>query len=253
MSTATLPRVALRPLAIPNEHGGWGFLLEPAVLAIALVPSRAGVALAMALVAAFFLRHPLRLASRDVMLRKRYPRTVACAKLAAIYGAIAAGFFALAIAWSSAATMVPLVAVVPFLAAQFVFDVRNDGRALTAELCGAVAAAGGGAACALAGQGGATLAIVVATLSLARSIPSVLYVRSLLRHAPFAPAIAAHVLAIAIVGVIADVRLTIVPLALLARCIAARFRLVTARRVGLEEVGWGIVATIVWALLLTLR
>jgi hypothetical protein len=243
--------VALRPLAIPNEHGGWGFLLEPVVLALAIAPSRAGSALAIALIAAFFLRHPLRLAARDLMLRKRYPRTMACANLALVYGSAAALCFAIAVSWSSAAIAVPFLLAAPFLAVQFSYDVRNRGRELTAELCGAIAAAAGGAACVLAASGGTLTAVVVATLAVSRSVPSILYVRSLLRGSAAMPAMLAHVLATIGAFIVAPIAI-VVPVALLIRCAAARFRgALTAKRVGMEEVGWGVIATTAWAMVLT--
>ena len=243
--------VALRPLAIPNEHGGWGFLLEPVVLAIAVAPSRAGVALALALIAAFFLRHPLRLAARDFLMRKRYPRTMACANLALAYGSAAALCFALAVSWSSVAIAVPFLVAAPFLALQFFYDVRNRGRELTAELCGAIAAAAGGAACVLAGGGGTLLAIAIATLAITRSVPSILYVRSLLRGSAAMPAVLAHALAVVAAFIVAPMAI-VVSVVLLLRCLFARFRgALTAKRVGMEEVAWGAIATIVWAIVLT--
>ena len=249
MTTAALPRVALRPLAIPNEHGGWGILLEPVVLALAVAPSVAGIALALALIAAFFLRHPLRLAARDLMLTKRYPRTIACAKLAAAYGAAALLFFGVAVAMSSVAIVIPLVIVSPFLALQFFYDIGNRGRELTPELCGAIAAAGGGAACVMGGR--QELALAVAVLALCRSIPSILYVRSLLRGSSKLPGIAAHALAVPAVALTAPLSAVVVPIALLARCVAGQFRRgLTARRVGVEEVAWGAVTTIALAVLM---
>jgi uncharacterized membrane protein HdeD (DUF308 family) len=250
MTTAALPRVALRPLAIPNEHGGWGILLEPVVLALAVAPSTAGLALSLALVAAFFLRHPLRFAVRDLMLGKRYPRTIACGKLALAYGTAALILFAMAVAMASGTMAIPLLVVSPFLAVQFFYDVRNRGRELTPELCGAIAAAAGGAACVMAGRGGASLAMLIAILALCRSVPSVLYVRSLLRGSSAVPGVFAHVLAVVGVALFAPAAAIAVPLALLARCVAGHLRRgLTARRVGVEEVAWGVVATVVLATL----
>src|SRR5688500_18906091 len=241
--------VALRPLAIPNEHGGWGFLLEPVVLALAIAPSRAGFALASALVAAFFLRHPLRLAARDLIMRKHYPRTVACANLALAYGSAAAVCFAIAVSLSSAAIAIPFLIAAPFLAAQFFYDVRNHGRELAAEVCGAVAAAAGGAACVMAGRGGTSIAVLVAVLALCRSIPSVLYVRSLLRGSTAWTGIVAHLVAVITVALAAPLAAIVVPLALLARCAAGAFRRgLTARRGGMEGVGWGVVVTVALAM-----
>lgn len=241
MTADALPRVALRPLAIPNEHGGWGILLEPVVLALAIAPSIAGLALGLALVAAFFLRHPLRFAARDVMFGKRYRRTIACAKLAVGYGSAALILFAIAVAMSSVAIVIPLLIASPFLAVQFFYDVRNRGRELAPELCGAIAAAAGGIACVMAGRGEMFMALLVGMLAVSRAVPSVLFVRSLLRGSSVVPGIVTHVLAVFAVALVAPSVVVAVPLALLARCVVGHFRRgLTARRVGGEEVAWGV-------------
>jgi hypothetical protein len=245
-------RVALRPLAIPNEHGAWSFVLEPLVLALLIAPSKGGVALTIAIVAAFFLRHPLRLLTRDLMSRKRYPRTAACATLAGVYGAASLVFLGLAIAASSLLIALPLLLAVPFLALQFLHDVRNQGREFVAETCGAIAAAAGGAACVLASPtAGARIALVVAVLALTRSLPSILYVRALLRKSSVVPGLIAHALSCVLIAALVarlgfSPLLIAVPLLLLARCVAAQSRpSLTARRLGLEDLGWGVVVTLV--------
>ena len=53
--------VPWKAVALPAEHGGWGFLTEPVVLGLVLAPSAAGLCLALAALAAFLTRHPLRL------------------------------------------------------------------------------------------------------------------------------------------------------------------------------------------------
>lgn len=50
---------SLRALALPAEHGGWGFVLEPVVLGLLVCPSRPGGALALAATATFLAHHPL--------------------------------------------------------------------------------------------------------------------------------------------------------------------------------------------------
>ena len=79
MSSATaISGVALKPIVIPNEHGGWGFLLEPVILGLLVAPSWAGVLIAVAAVFGFLTRQPLKFAMQDAMRGKRYPRTRLC-------------------------------------------------------------------------------------------------------------------------------------------------------------------------------
>ena len=41
-------RVRLRSIALPTEHGGWGFTLEPILLGLLVAPTWAGFGLAVA-------------------------------------------------------------------------------------------------------------------------------------------------------------------------------------------------------------
>src|SRR4051794_26497589 len=84
------PRVSLQRVLIPSEHGGWGFLFEPILLGLLVAPSWVGLALALAAVSAFLVRHPLKLALADRRRGKRYPRTVVAEKLALGLGILAA-------------------------------------------------------------------------------------------------------------------------------------------------------------------
>ena len=77
------PRVSLRPLALPAEHGGWGFLLEPIALGLAVRPSWGGALIAIAFACGFLTRQPLRLAMQDRLRGKSYPRTRWCWTFAA--------------------------------------------------------------------------------------------------------------------------------------------------------------------------
>ena len=254
MATAiTELRVAWRPLAIPNEHGGWGFLLEPLLLGFAVAPSHAGAAVIVAMVAAFFARHPLRLAVRDWTLGRQYPRTRACTWLAIAYGVPAIVALLAAIALSSPTLLIPFALALPLVLVQFTYDVRNSGRELVAEVCGAAAAAAGGAACVLAGGGDARKAQLVAGLGVCRAVPTVIYVRSLLRRDGFGSSLLLHALAVGGAGVLGRVAsvpalVLIAPVALLIRAAVAPLRPIpAARRVGIEEVIWGIATTIVLA------
>ena len=95
------------------------------------------------------------------------------------------------------------------------------------------------------------MAVLIAILALCRSVPSVLYVRSLLRGYSMLPGIGAHLLAVVAVARFAPPVAVAVPVALLARCVAGHFRHgLTARRVGMEEVGWGVAALVFLAAIL---
>src|SRR5215472_11598321 len=64
-------------LVLPKEHGSWSLALEPVALGLLIAPSVAGGALAVAAVAVFFLRRPLKL-GLAAKTDPRRPMAVAC-------------------------------------------------------------------------------------------------------------------------------------------------------------------------------
>jgi hypothetical protein len=226
-------RVALRPLALPAEHGAWGFLLEPIALGLLIAPSMTGVLIALGSVSAFLARHPLKLALHDWLRGKSYPRTRACAWLAAGYGALACALFA----FVPLRALLFLALALPFALAQFAYDVRGRGRALAPELFGVIAS--GAIAASIASD--ATLWLLLAL----RGVPSLLYVRSALRGTPRAPMIAAHVLAVIVAASIKPIA-GFAMLLLLLRAIPAVKA--PAKIVGMRELAWGAITVGLFAL-----
>jgi hypothetical protein len=194
--TAKATKVALRPLALPTEHGGWGFVLEPVLLALLVAPSFAGMLIAFGLIAAFMTRHPLKLVAADVLRRRFYPRTRVCILLSAGYGSVAAVLL-LSGAWMAGGLVLfsLTVALVP-AAVQFWFDARNQSRALVAELSGTISSVLVAAAIVLAGDGTVAVAFAVLVLALSRGAPTIIFVRAALRNGNRLPSLALHLVAI---------------------------------------------------------
>jgi hypothetical protein len=126
-------------------------------------------------------RQPLRLWLGDLLRRKRYPRTLWAAAFAVLFGAIAAAALAWASALSAASFWMPIAFAALLLLPQLVYDVRNRGRTLAAELLGA--AGPGALASAVARASGWQMpeALALGLIVIARAVPSVLYVRARLR------------------------------------------------------------------------
>jgi hypothetical protein len=227
--------LALRPLALPFEHGAWGFLLEPIVLGMLVAPSREGAYIAIGIVAAFLVRQPLRLAMHDRQQRKRYPRTAACEALALAYGTVAAIAFAMA----GIAPLLPLIAALPLAAIQFTLDLRNHGRTLTAELCGGLAAGATATAIALAASLPLAYALTLWALLALRTVPSILYVRAALRGGSRAPMLAAHAGAVIAAALLAQFA-ALPMLVLFARAWPPADGM-RARDIGIREVVYGVV------------
>ncbi|MFH1331086.1 MAG: YwiC-like family protein [Actinomycetota bacterium] len=62
-------------MALPTEHGGWGFAQEPVLLGPAVDPSLVGSAVAAAAPAVFPGRRPPGLVAADLRRGQRLPRT----------------------------------------------------------------------------------------------------------------------------------------------------------------------------------
>ena len=131
----------LRSVALPTEHGAWGFLAESALIGLVLAPAWGGGLAAVAGVSAFLLGHPLRILLLDRQRGVVSERTQAAAWLAAFYATVAAA----AGAWLWVAVprpwWLPVVGALPLAALQLVATLRNTARTLTAQLAGAVAVA----------------------------------------------------------------------------------------------------------------
>lgn len=235
--------VSIRPLALPAEHGAWGLLLEPLVLALLVAPSAAGFLIGFGSLAAFLARQPLKLAARD-WLGRRYPRTAVCELLAAAN--LVAAVLAFASAWRVAGwtPFMALLPAIPLAVIQFAQDVRMRSRTLVAEVCGAAAPATLAAAIALAGGRAMGIALGLAALVLARSVPAVLFVRSAFSPKPKrAMTVTTHGLAVIgatnlwLIG-IAPWTAIVAMLALFTRSLLPTTGL-PARTIGFREVGWG--------------
>ena len=200
----TAARPALRPLALPAEHGGWGFLFEPILLGLLVRPSWAGALVAVAALFGFLIRHPLKLALQDLLRDRSYPRTMYCWIIAGAYAAAAAIALAAAVSLGGLALFIPLGLVAPLALTQVLYDANNRSRMILPELSGAAAMSSIAAAIAIAGGMRLVPALGLAGVIVARTIPSISYVRTLLQrsHGKTAsswPALALHLAAFAIV------------------------------------------------------
>lgn len=250
MSTAVYvlpqPRPSLRPIALPTEHGGWGFLVEPILLAMLVAPSRAGALVALAYAFGFLTRQPLRFALQDARRGRVYPRTRWCWLFASAYAAAALLALAGAIALRGWTIVIPIGLVAPLGLTQILYDAHNRSRSLLPELAGAAAMCSGAAAVAIAAGMRIVPALALSGIVVARALPSIVYVRTLLGHTkPKWPALALHVAAIAFVALFAS-NMAIVAMALL--FVRAAWGLAhpppRAQKIGWTEIVFGLVTVL---------
>lgn len=255
MSTLT---TSFRRLVVPKEHGSWSLAFEPVALGLVVAPSAPGAALALAIAAGFFVRRPLKLACASA---PSDPRRIASAMWTMAFSVAAL----LALSFTAAhvgnlAPLWPLLLAAPCGAAFLWFDLRNDMREAEAELAGSAAFAVLPAAFAILAGWSTPAALGLAALMLARSVPTVLTVRTYLRlnkrqsvSTAIAPAVAFGALflcvAFALRGFIPLAAL-IIPLVLALRTVlfVAPFRPAwSARHVGMFEGILGVISLVVLA------
>lgn len=240
--------IALRPLALPSEHGGWGFLCEPILLGLLVAPSWSGALIAVAAVFGFLARHPLKLALQDLVRGRSYPRTTYCRALAAGYLFVAAFALASAVAMSGVRILVPLAFAAPLAMAQVVYDAYNRSREMLPEISGAAAMASVASAIAVAGNVETMTAFGLAGILIARFVPAIFYVRALLGRFPARIALALHVVAVVAVAVYAPLLVVGAMIVLLLRAVwGFTHEPPPAKTIGWREIVFGIVTVVLVA------
>lgn len=256
---ATTPR--LRSIALPPEHGSWGFLLEPLLLGLLVAPSMTGIWLTFGVIGLFMARQPARIALIDWQRGKRYARTRLAEQLTAAFGAVGIAGFALALALGGITNLLPFALGIPLALIVFASYSNNRGRDLLPELAGAAALALAAFSLALAGGESVGVGLALWVIVLARNLPSILYIRARLRLdkvQPFTPvpAVATHLAGC--VGVGAFVALGYAPWLALAAMLVLTARAVyglspyrqrvRVQAIGFLEIFYGLLTVVLVAL-----
>ena len=246
--------VPARSIALPVEHGAWGFLFEPLAAGMLVAPSAAAPFILLLVAGAFLTRQPLKFLLGDFLQKKYLPRTAVALRFALIFGGISLlGLFG-SLVFAPIESFIPFIIVAPLVVYLIAQDAARQTRQLLPELLAAAALASSITALALAGGFAYPAAFALWAIMLARLIPSVLYVRSRLRlekgkpFSRFTP-VAAHILAFAFLGALylsgfASI-LTLVMAAFLAGRAAfglSRCRqILQAKQLGIWEVVYGVI------------
>lgn len=171
-------RVKLKPIALPTEHGSWGFLFEPVVAAVAVGVSASAPWIALMAVGAFLARQPLKIFLSDNRAGRRLPQTAVALKLALAFGVIAAFGLIGQIVTSGVFPLFPLVIAAPFAGYQIYRDMLRKSRGLVSELLAAAALASTAAVITLAAGWRIQDALLIWFIFAARFVPSIVYVRN---------------------------------------------------------------------------
>jgi hypothetical protein len=249
-------RLLIKSVALPSEHGGWGFLVEPILLGLLVAGSWQGVLLAAAALGVFLIHQPLKIAVRDRLKGQRPPRTLWAERFAVGYGLLALIPLLLLI---TAATdfLLPILLAVPLAGVQLYYDARNQSRRLLPEICGAAALAMIAPSIAMLAGWSLAAGLILWLMLALRGLTSILYVRARLRleHSkPASPGFVWLAHGAALLTLMGLRGLQLVPwLALLAFAVLgiraglglSRYRTPRpAKIIGFQELGYGLVTTI---------
>lgn len=256
LSVANTPRrwKSIRAVALPAQHGAWGFLFEPLLLGLLVAASWAGLWLIIAAIGAFLISQPLSIVLKDRRKGKVYDRTRLAGRFAVGYLLLAGGGFLLTIFTAQySGWFIPLLAALPLVVIHQTYALRNQGRALAPELAGAMAFGASAPAIALLGGWEALEAFALWGLLAARIVGSILYVRARLKLEHGKPAQPMPVLLaddVALLGVIALSLAGLLPptvligmAILIARAVIGLSKLrkpTAAKWIGLREVLYGL-------------
>ncbi len=255
-SGSSRPRSALwKAVALPAEHGSWGLVGEPVALGLLVAFSPAALLVGVGSFAGFLAHRPLKLLYGDRRRGRRYPRTVLAGRFAAGFALAALACFGGALALAGPGLLVPLALASPLAAVFLLFDLK-PGRSWQAELAAPAAFASASASMVLASGWALAAALALWAVMVARSVPSVLYVRErvrferngALRGGVAALAVLAHLAVLAGIWVLAGAEL--LPLLAVGALGLLTVRALhglspvrfgrTARAVGFQEIAWGV-------------
>lgn len=254
-------RINLKSVALPSEHGGWGFLIEPILLGLLVAPTWRGILITLASVGVFLIHQPLKLVVKDRLKGRLSPRAHVALRFVVVYGLLSLIPMVLLLSTTPRDFLRPVLLALPLAAVQLAYDARNRSRKFIPELCGALALAM--IAPIIAMLGGWSLAAGLGLwIALAwRDATSILYVRARLKREHGKPVSStvvwlAHGIAILVWGALCSWQivpcLTLIAFGLLfGRAVIglSRYRKPRAPKIiGFLELGYGFLTVIVTAL-----
>ncbi|MBX3282860.1 MAG: YwiC-like family protein [Acidobacteria bacterium] len=246
--------IPAKSIALPVEHGAWGFLFEPLIAGVIIAPSIAAPFIPLLAIGAFLTRQPLKFFLGDWQQKRTLPRTRIARKFVLIFGGIALFGLLGTLIFAPLHSFLPFVLAAPLVIYLIVQDIARQTRHLMPELLAAAALASSISVLALAGGFASHFALALWAIILARLIPSILYVRNRVRmgkqkeFAIFAP-IASHVAALLLVIGIYYIGLASLLTVVMAAFLACRAiyglspyrQKLSAKAIGVWEVIYGVI------------
>lgn len=258
---ASVARVNLRSIALPAEHGGWGLLTEPILLALLVAPSWQGLILGLAVVSLFLLHQPVKIALKDNLKRRRVPRTQWAERFVLLYGGLGIALILILVNLNGINFLLPMIVGSVFAFVQVFYDARNKSRDLIPEISGAIALASTASSMALLAGWTIIPALMLWLLLSTRALTAIIYVRVRLRMAfnkPHSKASAYGVHIIALFVFIWLVMRRLIPMLSIAAILMLLARTIKGlvfpkagikpKVIGFSEMGFGFAYTLILAI-----
>ncbi|MGD9898618.1 MAG: YwiC-like family protein [Calditrichaceae bacterium] len=176
--TTAKREINLKKIALPQEHGSWGYTLEPVFLGLLTVFSFDGLILGIAAMAAFMSRNPLKIWFKERKSTKNRIKARYAGNFSIFYLILSSIGFGYVLLFVGQMMLVPMVMVFPFIIVYVIFDASNQAKSLLPELSGAAAFAMMGSLIAMAGGWIIFDALFLWVISMGRSVTTTLYVRT---------------------------------------------------------------------------
>lgn len=197
--------VRIRSIALPTEHGGWGFTLEPILLGLLVAPSASAWVISAAALGVFLARRPVKILSADLVRGRWLPRSKIALAFALLYGGIGLAGAIGALITADGPFWIPVVAALPFALLALRADAHSKNRALVAELSGSIAMGATVAAITIAGGWDVAPAFGLWLVLAARDTAAIVLVRGQVRRLKGKPSATRniYVVQLAMIGVVA--------------------------------------------------
>ena len=195
-------RVSIRSIALPTEHGGWGFTLEPILLGLLVAPSASAWEISAAALGIFLARRPVKILSTDLVRGRWLARSKIALIFALIYGGFALAGAVGALFTAEGPFWIPVLVSLPFALLALRADAHSKNRALTAELSGSIAMGATVAAIVIAGGWDLAPAFGLWLVLAARDVAAISLVRGQVRRVHNKPANARSIYVVQVASIL---------------------------------------------------
>ena len=237
-------RPRMRSIALPTEHGGWGFTLEPILLGVLVAASATAWEISAAALGIFLARRPVKIVSTDIVRKRWLRRSRIALAFSLLYGGIALAGIVGAFFTADGPFWIPIVVATPLAVFALRADAHSKNRALLPELSGSIAMGATVSAIALGSGWDLAPAFALWLVLAARDVGAIVLVRGQIRRLKRKPPGASKIYAVQAVctaAVALAAALGAVPwLSVVAIGLAGAVALISLRRPPVEArvIGW---------------